>query len=463
MEPNPPEAENEDSITEERSTGIPSSEGKWQPPPLASRHSSSLPSSPGEAKWSVPPAPTKRDSISPPNLRGQSGFPRIRIWHLLVLALLIAVAANWDKVPILWAEIFSRQPTDEWSRAMARTEMSTHFENGSLLEFKIDHITILRAESGIVQIMTTGLATLREALYSDASLDQAINEKTSGAGSLKAARERADLVRQRKNLSIMEPEPTEPHLVRQTSPVGKSVPFQFEFQAHREALRWQKDKVLNASVSPADAFEGKPLNSFPRNAATIGTSEAAQQVSDFISQTQRYVSAVEEAQRTAEQATPVTVPVPASEARPTSPVISTDRAEQISSPLSSTDITGLLNAWLTALNSANIQELATLYSDPVDYYDEGLLTRERLITSIAFYLSRWPVQRPSLASQPTWSQSNGTDYQVVFAYNFDARNPATSKRSRGTAQIVWLVRRKIDDGKLVIVSARERILRRLKQ
>ena len=126
---------------------------------------------------------------------------------------------------------------------------------------------------------------------------------------------------------------------------------------------------------------------------------------------------------------------------------------------SDSDLNTFLSDWINRLSSTDINQIASAYADPVDYDDEGLLTRSKLLKSLRAYYTRWPVQNITLTTQPTVETLNATDSRTSFEIQFDASDPASGRRSRGVARMVIVVRR-FGDGEFRIVTTREKIVRR---
>src|ERR1043166_2202583 len=114
----------------------------WQPPPISV--ASKTPSS----TWSAPPVPKK---LAVPRERAARTirFPKLRRWHLLVVVLAAIIAANYQRLPWLWAEIFYRKPAEEWIRATATEKLPTALANGKQLAFQIAQTNVLREAAGM--------------------------------------------------------------------------------------------------------------------------------------------------------------------------------------------------------------------------------------------------------------------------------------------------------------------------
>jgi serine/threonine protein kinase len=101
------------------------------------------------------------------------------------------------------------------------------------------------------------------------------------------------------------------------------------------------------------------------------------------------------------------------------------------------------------------------YSSPVDYYDEGQLTRAVLKQHIQTYRKQWP--QYAIGSMSDVGLTDTGDPAVKKAnvsFSFQASNPANGKLSRGTAHLeLWLRR---EGYRYVITKVRESVTDRQK-
>lgn len=101
------------------------------------------------------------------------------------------------------------------------------------------------------------------------------------------------------------------------------------------------------------------------------------------------------------------------------------------------------------------------YTDPVDYYDEGLLGGARLRHSIDEYHRIWPLYTVINVGEITINGGHdGEALTASFNFTFQAANPANGKVSRGTAHEQMVIRQ--IGSRLVISRARETVTDRQK-
>jgi len=110
------------------------------------------------------------------------------------------------------------------------------------------------------------------------------------------------------------------------------------------------------------------------------------------------------------------------------------------------------------MSTQNIDALISFYADKVDLLDEGLVSKETVRKNLQQYFDRWPVTKWKLAGKIEVKPLTASRYQVTFPVTFEVANPATNRRTVGTANETRIVA--IDSaGAAKIVSQREKIIR----
>ncbi len=201
---------------------------------------------------------------------------RLVAWGLAALALLglatlltVGVKSVWGLV----ADVSNREPTKEWARTVPLEKMAAAFGQGALLRFEPKEVAIIRESTGVAHVNVKGAATTRGAFYeSVANEDTAVLPEPKLA-EWRKARERADFLRQRTDSNVAAVDESAFQFVRETTAVGKTVEFQFQFKARRTGNNWQVDRVVAADLSPADALRGKAITEFS-SPAILGTDKA---------------------------------------------------------------------------------------------------------------------------------------------------------------------------------------------
>jgi len=79
------------------------------------------------------------------------------------------------------------------------------------------------------------------------------------------------------------------------------------------------------------------------------------------------------------------------------------------------------------------------YASRVDYFDYGLVAKDFIARDCSVYVKAWPEIRLQLTGAVDVRESAAGEYTVSFGYDFDARNKAKGKNSRGHASDTWRV------------------------
>lgn len=105
------------------------------------------------------------------------------------------------------------------------------------------------------------------------------------------ARERAQFLAQRAGSNVAAIDQKAFEFVRETTPLGKTVEFQFQFIARRDGNDWHLDRVVAADLSPAEALLGKPITEFS-SPAILGTDKANRDSTRLIESIDKYIADV---------------------------------------------------------------------------------------------------------------------------------------------------------------------------
>jgi ketosteroid isomerase-like protein len=89
---------------------------------------------------------------------------------------------------------------------------------------------------------------------------------------------------------------------------------------------------------------------------------------------------------------------------------------------------------VNAMSAGDINTLASLYANQVDYQDKGVITNDAVRNEFQEYFARWPQTNWQLAGTVTVQPVDGSRYQITFPLSFEAVNSETNKRSVGTAR-----------------------------
>jgi serine/threonine protein kinase len=79
------------------------------------------------------------------------------------------------------------------------------------------------------------------------------------------------------------------------------------------------------------------------------------------------------------------------------------------------------------------------YASRVDYFDHGVVAKDFIARDCSGYVKAWPEIRVQVTGAVDVRESAAGEYTVSFGYDFDARNKAKGKISRGHAADTWRV------------------------
>jgi serine/threonine protein kinase len=98
------------------------------------------------------------------------------------------------------------------------------------------------------------------------------------------------------------------------------------------------------------------------------------------------------------------------------------------------------------------------YASRVDYFDNGVVGKDFIARDCSGYIKSWPEIMWQITGPIEVRESGAGDYTVSFGYDFEARNKAKAKISRGHAAYTWRVENRL--GRFQITYHRETITRR---
>ena len=93
------------------------------------------------------------------------------------------------------------------------------------------------------------------------------------------------------------------------------------------------------------------------------------------------------------------------------------------------------------------------FADRVQYYDQGVIGREKVRENLQRYAARWPERRFWLAGDITIEPQNGNRVRVTFPLRYEVRNGA--KHSSGKIDKTLILEPAGDDLQIVAVSERK--------
>ena len=93
---------------------------------------------------------------------------------------------------------------------------------------------------------------------------------------------------------------------------------------------------------------------------------------------------------------------------------------------------------------------ADFFADRVHYYDQGVMTREKIREDLKRYAERWPERRFWLAGDIKVESENGNQVRVTFPLRYELRN--ASKASSGKVDKTLVLETAGDDLEIVAVN-----------
>jgi tetratricopeptide (TPR) repeat protein/SH3-like domain-containing protein len=120
------------------------------------------------------------------------------------------------------------------------------------------------------------------------------------------------------------------------------------------------------------------------------------------------------------------------------------------------DVWDLFERWMLVSTGADATQEASLYADPVDYLDLGMISRQQLADELRGDLQKWPKQFNRVSRGPDLEKISDSEWRVSFELTFDVRNPVQAKRVTGVADLTWTVHKR-QSGGVEISSAKENV------
>ena len=114
----------------------------------------------------------------------------------------------------------------------------------------------------------------------------------------------------------------------------------------------------------------------------------------------------------------------------------------------------IAEAFVQAYSGTDVDAVAALYADRVDYTNSGVITNAAVRAQAKQYFARWPVRQWSLAGPVKTTSMGPSRQKLVFSATYDASNPQSNKHASGIAQETLIVASDAD-GAMKIVSQKE--------
>lgn len=88
------------------------------------------------------------------------------------------------------------------------------------------------------------------------------------------------------------------------------------------------------------------------------------------------------------------------------------------------------------------------YASRVDYFEHGMVANDFIARDCSTYIKAWPEIRLQLTGTVEVRENAAGEYKVSFGYDFEARNKAKGKTSRGRAADTWRVQNSLTGFKI---------------
>jgi peptidoglycan hydrolase-like protein with peptidoglycan-binding domain len=125
-----------------------------------------------------------------------------------------------------------------------------------------------------------------------------------------------------------------------------------------------------------------------------------------------------------------------------------------SAPNVSTDrLRDYVGAFVLAGLDRRVGAEADFFADRVQYYDQGVMSREQIREDLKQYAARWPERRFWFAGDMTVEPQNGNRMRVTFPLRYDLRNGA--QHSSGKIDKTLVLELVGDDQQIVAVNERK--------
>jgi hypothetical protein len=112
-----------------------------------------------------------------------------------------------------------------------------------------------------------------------------------------------------------------------------------------------------------------------------------------------------------------------------------------------------IGAFVLAGLDPHVGSETEFFADRVEYYDEGVMDREKIRKDLQRYAARWPDRRFWVDGEIHVEPQDGSRIRVTFPLRYDLRNGA--KHSSGKINKTLVVKQDGDDLQIVAVNERK--------
>jgi tetratricopeptide (TPR) repeat protein len=119
----------------------------------------------------------------------------------------------------------------------------------------------------------------------------------------------------------------------------------------------------------------------------------------------------------------------------------------------------IAEAFVQAYSGPDVDALAGLYADRVDYTNSGVISNAAVRAEVKEYFTRWPERRWSLVGPVKTVSLGAIKQKVIFSASYDASDPQTNRHASGIAQETLILATDAN-GAMKIVSQEEQLSKR---
>ncbi len=119
----------------------------------------------------------------------------------------------------------------------------------------------------------------------------------------------------------------------------------------------------------------------------------------------------------------------------------------------------IAEVFVRAYSGTDVDALAGLYADRVDYTNSRLISNAAVRTQAQEYFARWPMRQWSLVGPVKAISLGATKQKIIFSASYDASNPQANKHASGIATETLIVAWDAS-GAMKIVSQKEQTSKR---
>jgi serine/threonine protein kinase len=126
------------------------------------------------------------------------------------------------------------------------------------------------------------------------------------------------------------------------------------------------------------------------------------------------------------------------------------------------EIETMVTTQIDAGTRGDVAASMSLYADNVDFFEEGLKTRDAIAHDMPQYFARWPVRRSTMVGDVSIETLADNERKVSYTLDFEASNPATREVRQSKVEVTWIIRRDGAFAPFKIVSHKQKSVKQEK-